>query len=308
MPSRGGGAASPARSGGPTRDLRAARESFLSGNAEASRRAHGAGGGDVSYSDAAMKQEAGHMELNVSMKSAIECGVEGIVGAATVIAGAEGLGLNSNTVFFLAAASVVASSLCMGLSDYFFKKSENEFILQEKRREEWELENYPEGEVREMVELCMAKGVSKEDAQDIMAKCAKYPKFFVDLMVKVELQLQEPGDHDDPITVLCIRSCSRALFGTVPVLPYAPPFLPIIAGSFDSSHPIFIVSCIISAAMIFILGVLKTKLSRQQWWVCVAELFAVGSFAVLVAFAVGYSSSSFTSSHHHHYYQRAGEL
>ena len=41
-----------------------------------------------------------------------------------------------------------------------------------------ELENYKEGEIREMVELYESKGMSPADAMSIIRKMSKYPNFF----------------------------------------------------------------------------------------------------------------------------------
>jgi hypothetical protein len=43
----------------------------------------------------------------------------------------------------------------------------------EQQREKWEFENDPEGEKREMVDLYMAKGFNKTDAEIVISTIAK---------------------------------------------------------------------------------------------------------------------------------------
>ena len=82
----------------------------------------------------------------------------------------------------------------MGVGEFLSSKAENEWILSEKRREEWELENYREGEIQEMIDIYTSKGMSPEDAKTCIETMAKYDEFFVDIMMMQELELQVPED------------------------------------------------------------------------------------------------------------------
>ena len=53
----------------------------------------------------------------------------------------------------------------------------------ERRREQWELENFAKGEKQEMVELYVQRGMKEEDAEIVISKMAKYEQFFVDIMM-----------------------------------------------------------------------------------------------------------------------------
>lgn len=55
------------------------------------------------------------------------------------------------------------------------------YIKQERSREQWEMENSPQGEIEEMIELYEGKGFSKEDAKTIIETMAKNEKFFVSI-------------------------------------------------------------------------------------------------------------------------------
>jgi VIT family len=83
----------------------------------------------------------------------------------------------------------------MGVGEFLSSKATNEWILSEKRREEWELENYREGEIQEMVDIYVEKGMSYEDAKLVIETMAKYDDFFVDVMMQQELELQVPEEN-----------------------------------------------------------------------------------------------------------------
>lgn len=77
----------------------------------------------------------------------------------------------------------------MGVGEFLSSKATNEWILSERRREEWEMENYPDGEIQEMIDIYKQKGMSHDDAKLVIETMAKYKDFFVDVMMAEELEL-----------------------------------------------------------------------------------------------------------------------
>ena len=71
----------------------------------------------------------------------------------------------------------------VGVGEFLSSKAENEWILSERRRENWEMENYPQGEIREMIDIYQKRGMSREDATAAINIMAKYKDFFVDVMM-----------------------------------------------------------------------------------------------------------------------------
>lgn len=76
----------------------------------------------------------------------------------SVVMGAFGANLALNVVLILGVANLIADGLSMALGDYLSSKSEHEYYQREYARETWEVENNPEGEKIEMVDLFKEKG------------------------------------------------------------------------------------------------------------------------------------------------------
>lgn len=95
------------------------------------------------------------------IKSMVYGGLDGIVTTYSVVMSVLGVkvimlwkvNLSNGVVLTLGLATLFADAIAMGLGDYLSSKSENDFYIKEKMREEWEVENNPDGERLEMVEI-----------------------------------------------------------------------------------------------------------------------------------------------------------
>ena len=65
-----------------------------------------------------------------------------------------------------------------------FKSDFHEF---ERNRERWEVENFPQGEIQEMLHIYTSFGVSDSDAQLVAETLSKYPEFWVEHMMLHEI-------------------------------------------------------------------------------------------------------------------------
>ena len=61
-----------------------------------------------------------------------------------------------------------------------------------------ELENYPEGEKEEMVEIYVKAGFSEQDARRVIDILATNKHWFIDHMMVHELGLMPPDPNDSP--------------------------------------------------------------------------------------------------------------
>ncbi|CAE7649898.1 VIT2, partial [Symbiodinium microadriaticum] len=105
-------------------------------------------------------------------------------------------GYNWETVLILGLSNVLADALAMGVGEYLSSKAHRDFVLTEKRREQWEYKNYKDGEIKEMTLLFTQRGMGAADAELVVKKMAEYEEFFVNLMVTEELGLQVPDEDE----------------------------------------------------------------------------------------------------------------
>lgn len=91
------------------------------------------------YHDArhAEGSEEMHQSEGGFLKPIIFGGLDGILTAFAIVAGAAGGNLSTGVVLILGFSNIIADALSMGVGEFLSSKAENEWILSERRREEW---------------------------------------------------------------------------------------------------------------------------------------------------------------------------
>ena len=161
--------------------MNAARAAFLEGNKDSSRRIPSQGVVEI---------EGGHVTGDSQTgKSILYSALDGISTSYLLLLIATGSGLSFDVAWRLACAGTLGLSMTHTLRDWAKARQEDELYERERERERWELINYEEGEVKEMLELWQSKGVPKEDAKTALCALVTSQDFFLDLMMSQELNL-----------------------------------------------------------------------------------------------------------------------
>jgi VIT1/CCC1 family predicted Fe2+/Mn2+ transporter len=254
-----------------TRNLEKAKDAYLKNDKKASKAAH-------EVKAAEEKHQSGEGQY---IKSAVYGGLDGIITTFAVVAGVAGASLNAGVVLILGFANLIGDGLSMAIGDFLSTKAENEYHQAEKKREAWEAENYPEGEKKEMVEIYMAKGMSKPDAEKMVNTMAKYKGAWVDIMMLEELGIVE--SKESPLKNAIVTFLSFCIFGLIPLLSYLfASFVPIIMEN------TFTAACILTAITLFILGAVKVKVTGKNWFKSGMEMVIVGGIASAAAYLIGF--------------------
>lgn len=216
------------------------------------------------------------------IKSIVFGGLDGIITTFAVVTSTAGGGLGIEVVLLVGWASLIADALSMGLGDYLSEKAEKDYVMSEQNRERREVENHLEGEKEEVREIYRKRGMPEDEAIELVEIFSKYPEAFVELMMVVELEMMPAEDDPESwkngvITFFSFISC-----GCVPLLPYVIWF----AAGWAATSELFIISCVLAAAVTFLLGVVKGKYSNIPWHVAGTEMLFVGIVANFIAYGV----------------------
>ena len=257
------------------RDLEAARQAYQIKNEDLSRQAHNA---NVAV------QEEGHRPNGDLIKSVVYGGLDGILTTFALVGGAAGSQTSIPVILILGFAGAFADGLAMGLGDTLSAKAEIEHVLHERNREFWEYDHYLEGEIAEMIELYVARGMSREDAETVIKLMAPHRSFFVEIMTVEELGLSIPDEDDNPWKDGFVTLTSFVVFGTVPLLGFS--IIPLLVPHI-TDHELFVAALALTIMALFVLGAIKSMFSAKTALRSGFEMVAIGLFVASVAYYIG---------------------
>jgi VIT1/CCC1 family predicted Fe2+/Mn2+ transporter len=208
-------------------------------------------------------------------------GLDGIVTTFAVVSGVAGAALGAGVVLILGLANLLADGLSMATGAYLSSKSEREYYDQERRREAWEVEHFPEGERAELVDIHLAAGYSADDARTLARVQSQNKERWIDAMMVQELGLMR--EDREPLLIGLATLLAFVVAGSVPLLVY-------LAGLFAPVDPAvaFPVSLALSGAGLFALGAAKVLVTGRNWLRSGLEMLIVGGLAASVAYVVGF--------------------
>jgi vacuolar iron transporter family protein len=256
------------------RDLTAARAAYKNKDAKASVAAH-----------TKIAPEEHQRASGKYIKSIVYGGMDGIITTFAAVAGVMGANLAIGIILIMGIANLFADGISMGIGDYLSSKSEIEYQHDERKREAWEVDNFPDGEKNELIGLYRKRGLNKEDAETVVSLFSKHKETWVNLMMIEELGILE--SDEDPRKNALATFLSFQVFGSISLISFI--FGIIFPNAIPSNDILFIISIILTAFTLFLLGSLKTKITGKNWLISGAETLLVGGIAALVAYLIGFA-------------------
>jgi len=116
-------------------------------------------------------------------------------------------------------AEIAAGSIAMGLGGYLAGKSDVEHYANERAREQLEIEQKPELEAMEVMELLQSHGLTPEESAPVVAALRKRPEAWRDFMLRFELGLEKP-DPRRAMTSGAVIAAAYVAGGLIPLGPY----------------------------------------------------------------------------------------
>ncbi len=209
---------------------------------------------------------------------------DGIITTFAVVAGATGAALSPVIIVILGLANLVADGFSMAASSFLSRTSERDFYRAQRKREEWEVGEFPEVEKEEVREILQKWGVAKERIEPAMQDIIKDKERWIDLMMREELDLKEV-DSASPAKHGTATFFAFVIAGFMPLLPYL--FFGI---SPSWQFPVAVAATGIS---LFSVGAARTLVTTESFVKSGLEMLLVGGLASALAYTIGWMVKTF---------------
>jgi VIT1/CCC1 family predicted Fe2+/Mn2+ transporter len=173
-------------------------------------------------------------------------------------------------------AEIAAGCIAMGLGGYLAARSEADHFYSEVKREEFEVEAYPEKEEQEIYEIFEDYKISAEECRGVVEALKRNPKAWVDFMMRFELGLEKPNPKRALQSALNIGG-AYVVGGIIPLAPYF---------FFDLAHDALIWSVCITLMALLVFGYFKGKLTGVSPVVSGLQTMLIGGLAAAAAFGI----------------------
>jgi VIT1/CCC1 family predicted Fe2+/Mn2+ transporter len=221
-----------------------------------------------------------HLEKHFTASAFVRDVVIGMADGLTVpfalAAGLSGADITTRIIVVAGLAEIAAGSIAMGLGGYLAAKNDADHYESELRREQREVEEIPEEEAREVLEVFEAYGLTKQEAVPIVDSLRQRPKQWIDFMMRFELGLEEP----DPKRAMRSASTIAGAYiagGLIPLAPY------MLMSSVTSALEASVVATLLALA---IFGGIKGHYTGMPRIASALRTVVIGGLAAAAAFGI----------------------
>jgi len=217
-----------------------------------------------------------HLNESSSMRDFVFGFGDGVNTSLGIAAGVGGAAVSSDLIILAALVAMFTGAKAMAVQNYLAVKSQRELLTSEINRENWEIENKPEDERKEIEDIYKAKGFTGKDLEMIVDKITSDKKVWLNTMLTEELNLN--------LEILGnpIKSAFR-MFGAFLV----GGILPIIPFFFSSGFTPLFIAIGISLTASFVVGAVKSRMANTSLIKGGIEMAGLGTGIALIGYGIG---------------------
>jgi len=211
------------------------------------------------------------------IREAIFGAQDGIVSTLAVVSTVAGASGDRVPVLIAGIATGLAGVFSMAAGEYMSSKSQREIFVAQIAGEREEVMERPGEAEAEMAYMLEEDGLPRAVAATMASTIAAHPDVLLKTMVEKELGLTGEHAEGSPSQGALVMGASFGLGAVVPILVYL--FLPVEVAIWAA--------VIASGGVLFGIGVVKSRWTRQGWLRSGIEILVLGAFAGIAGFFFG---------------------
>jgi VIT1/CCC1 family predicted Fe2+/Mn2+ transporter len=149
------------------------------------------------------------------LRAAVLGANDGIVSVAALVVGVAGASSSSSSIFLVGIAGLVAGALSMSVGEYVSVSSQRDTENALLDIERFELENYPEQELEELVQIYEGKGLKRETAEVVAKELTDHDAFAAHAYAELGI---DPNELTNPGHAALASAISFAAGALIPLL------------------------------------------------------------------------------------------
>jgi len=201
----------------------------------------------------------------------------GLVTTVSFIAGVSASLVTIERIIIAGLIQIVSGMLAIFFGSYISTKAQKSFFENQIERERREIEEDPEKETQEIREIFSEMGFSKHEQEIAVKHITSNKETWLKFMVQEEIGIS-PGLIDNPNEIGAISAISF-LIGAIPAI--TPFFI------FDTVLQALVISASSVLIFLFVLGMLKSKITKVKWYKSGLETLIIGSISCGSGFLLG---------------------
>jgi len=222
-----------------------------------------------------LSRERWHRSGGSWVSDAIYGANDGLAAVFGIVAGVSGATGASSFVLTAGLSGAIASALSMGVGAWLAARSQSEIAEANLEMERRELEEHPAEEKEELSLFYQLKGLTPQEADELVEKLARNPESMLRMLAAEELGGLEQGGN--PWRSALAGFVSTGVGAMVPVIPFF----------FLHGFTAVVWAFAISLVAHFAVGAAKSLFTLRAWWSSGLEMTAAGVLVGGVTYALG---------------------
>ncbi len=200
---------------------------------------------------------------------------DGLVTTFTVVAGFTGALVSPRLIILAGVLNAISDGLSMAFGAWLSTKSEAEQYAAVVQDEEESLEKQRAWEEEELARVLMEKGFSRREAHHLAGELLKDTRVGARILAE-DVRGMRMAEQHTPLRDGVFMFLAFLLGASIPLIPY-----------FFGLRNAFLLSVLASLTAAFMIGVIKTRITRRHWFSSGVESLLIAGFLLLTAYGLG---------------------